>query len=347
MLKKKKVAIIGVKNISGDQGGAEIFFAGLYKAMSDQNVDADLIIEVSDESNLDAIKRSYLKFYDIDLSAYEGVVSTKAPSYSVRHYNHVCYLVHTMRVFYDMFEKEFPHADGNIIAARKYIQQLDTVALAYPRIKGIFTIGWEVTNRLKKFNGLKSTVIHPAVVNDHFKKGKFGNYLFIPGRLHRWKRIDLLIEAMKMVKNRNVELHIAGIGEDENNLKNKAKMNTRIQFLGRVAESDLINLYSGAFAVPFVPKSEDYGYITIEAFKSGKPVITCNDSGEPAWFVEKSGGGIVCSPNPHEIAEAIDSLSSNKVSAEQMGELGFKFVSNIIWENVATTILKELFPGGW
>jgi glycosyltransferase involved in cell wall biosynthesis len=346
-MKKKKVAIVGVKNINGDQGGAEIFFDGLCKAMSDQNIDADLVFEISDESSIDAIKRSYLKFYDIDLSMYDGVVSTKAPSYAARHHNHICYLVHTMRVFYDMFETEFPWADKKMIADRNYIQQLDTAAFAYPRTKKILTIGWEVTNRLKHYNGLESTVVHPAVVNERFTQGKFGNYLFIPGRLHRWKRINLLIEAMEKVSNKTVELYIAGIGEDENHLKKKAKNNSHVHFLGRVTDSDLVKFYSGAFAVPFVPKSEDYGYVTIEAFKSGKPVITCDDSGEPAWFVKKSGGGIVCPPNPRDIATAIDFLSLNIKSAEQMGQSGFEFISNINWENIATILLKGLFPRGW
>ena len=346
-MKKKKVAIVGVKNTSRAHGGAEIFFDGLSRAISDQNLETDLIFEISDESSIAAIKKSYLKFYDLDFSRYDGVVSTKAPSYAVRHHNHICYLVHTMRVFYDMFETEFPWADARLIADRNYIQQLDTAAFSYPRTKKIFTIGWEVTNRLKRYNGLESTVLHPAVLNDHFTQGNFGNYLFIPGRLHRWKRIDLLIEAMEKVSNKKIELNIAGLGEDEYSLKRMAKNNPNIHFLGRVADSDLVKFYSGAFAVPFVPKSEDYGYVTIEAFKSGKPVITCDDSGEPAWFVKKSGGGIVSPPKPRDIAEAIDFLSSNIQSAEQMGQSGLNLIHNINWDNIATTLLKELFPKGW
>jgi len=41
-----------------------------------------------------------------------GVISTKAPGYMIRHRNHICYLQHTMRVFYDMFDVEFPKASA-------------------------------------------------------------------------------------------------------------------------------------------------------------------------------------------------------------------------------------------
>jgi len=36
----------------------------------------------------------------------------------------------------------------------------------------------------------------------------------------------------------------------------------------------------------FPPFEEDYGFVTAEAFASGKAVITCRDSGGPAELVE-------------------------------------------------------------
>lgn len=339
----KKVAVVGVASSSGEQGGAENLFKGLSEALSAQGVDVDLLLEVSDESCMDNIKESYLKFYDLNLSLYDGVISTKAPSYIVQHPNHVCYLVHTMRVFYDMFDQEFPHADDNLIRDRAFIQQLDTAAFKAPGMKKIFTIGWEVTNRLKQYNGVDSDVLHPALLNDHFKQGEMGHYLFIPGRLHRWKRLDLLIEAMNYVTDREIRLYIAGCGEAQEHLKNMANSNPNIIFLGRVLDEELVSLYAGAFAVPFVTKREDYGYITLEAFKSGKPVITCEDSGEPAWFVRQSGGGIVCSAAPKLIAKAIGQLCANRMMAVEMGKKGLNSIKNISWKYVASMLLKALF----
>ena len=59
----------------------------------------------------------------------------------------------------------------------------------------------------------------------------------------------------------------------------------------------LADLYADALLVPFVPKHEDYGLITIEAFKSGKPVLTCTDSGETLEFVRDGHNGYVVEPN--------------------------------------------------
>ena len=56
----------------------------------------------------------------------------------------------------------------------------------------------------------------------------------------------------------------------------------RIQFTGRINDATLLDLYSNALLVAFVPKEEDYGFITIEAFKSQKPVIIVGQGAQKA-----------------------------------------------------------------
>ena len=340
-----KIAVIAAASKNEEKGGAERFYEGLLRALRAasgcRSGDVDLISLISDESSFDSIKESYLNFYELELSKYDGVISTKAPSYIINHPNHVCYLVHTMRVFYDMFDKEFPHPNKSLLEQRRFIQNLDVKALSSGRTKKIFSIGNEVSRRLKKFNSLESEVMHPALLNDNFISGKYGDYLFIPGRLHRWKRIDLLIEAVRLTVT-PVRLLIAGTGEDEFYFKKLAAGNKKVEFLGKVGDDELVRLYSGAFAVPFVPLNEDYGYVTLEAFKSKKPVITCTDSGEPAYFVRNGESGFVCKPNPVELSKKIDFLYKNKETAKKMGDRGFSGIAGINWENIAAKLLSAL-----
>src|SRR5206468_12340367 len=134
-----------------------------------------------------------------------------------------------------------------------------------------------------------------------FKRPGAQDYVLLPGRLHRWKRVGLVIEAYKYVK-RNVPLLITGTGEDEATLRASAKGDRRIRFLGAVSEATLLDLYADALLVAFVPRHEDYGLITIEAFKSGKAVLTCTDSGEPLEFVRDGDNGYVVEPDARAIA---------------------------------------------
>jgi glycosyltransferase involved in cell wall biosynthesis len=335
-----RLAVLASLPPSGEQGGAERFYVGLRDALSRQGADAEIVSVVSDERNFDAIKRSYLRFYDLDLGRFDGVISTKAPGYVVRHPCHVCYLQHTMRVFYDMFEREFPTPTADLLRQRELIHRLDTAALRYPRLRRRFVIGQQVRKRLIDTNGLDAEVLYQGSTLSGFHTGAF-DYLFMPGRLHHWKRVDLVIRAMRAVKA-PVPLLVAGTGHEEAALMRLAAGDPRIKFLGKVSDAELIELYARALAVAFVPIGEDFGLVTLEAFSSRKPVITCIDSGEPATIVRDAESGFVCAPDPQAIARRIEMLWDDRDLARRMGDAGVASVAHISWDATARRLLEGL-----
>lgn len=339
-MSRGRIAILTVGSADGATGGAERFYQGLETALKAAGAEAEVVSVVSNEVNFDAVKESYLRFYDLDLSGYDGVISTKAPSYVVRHPNHICFLVHTMRVFYDLFDHEFPEPWADLIEQRKLIHELDTGSLLPPRTKKVFCIGHEVRNRLIKYNGIDAEVLHMDLPFDKFRPGSF-HHLFLPGRLHRWKRVDLVIEAMKYV-SRSIKLKIAGTGEQEKSFKELAADDERILFLGQVTDQELVDYYADALVIPFVPIREDLGFVTLEAFRSSKPVITCIDSGEPSYFVKNGVNGFVCPPEPSCLAEKIEFLYDNPQMAETMGTNGLQSIAHLSWERVSGKLLGAL-----
>ncbi|MEN8133843.1 MAG: hypothetical protein ABFS45_27535, partial [Pseudomonadota bacterium] len=232
-MKSRKIAVLAVANASGEQGGAENFCHALTNALCDAGAQAEQLNIIADESTFEAIEESYLRFYDLDLSSYDGVISTKAPGYVVRHPNHITYLTHTIRAFYDMFDTVFSHVTPQLLQQRKLIHKLDAGTLISPRTKKVFVIGHEVRNRLLHYINIDSEVLHISLMAEVFQCGQYDDYLFMPGRLHRWKRVDLIIEAMQYVKA-PLKLKIAGIGQHEDEYKEMAGDDSRIEFLGRV-----------------------------------------------------------------------------------------------------------------
>ena len=210
-MKRIRLAVITVRSALGEIGGAERLYAGLVHALNFDNVEAEEISLPSDESGFENILSSYLHFYELNLSGFDGVISTKAPSYMVRHPNHVCYL-HTIRVFYDMFEKEFPSPWPDLLDQRRFIHRMDTAALSPPSTRRIFVNGEEVRERLIQYNGLDAIVLHHPLDHDRYRSGMGdGGYAFLASRLHRWKRLDLTIRAMEYVQT-PIRLLIAGTG---------------------------------------------------------------------------------------------------------------------------------------
>ena len=62
-------------------------------------------------------------------------------------------------------------------------------------------------------------------------------------------------------------------------------LTNQVTWLGVVSEEQKCEWYANSLGVVFPPLDEDYGYVTLEAMLSSKPVITCADSGGPLEFV--------------------------------------------------------------
>jgi len=337
-----RIAVVTPASSRGEVGGAERHYRGMVRALNAGGVVADHIAVESDESTFESILEAYLRFYELDLSAYDGVISTKGPTYMVRHRNHICWLLHTIRVFYDMFEREFPAPSADLVEQRKFIIHADSVALSYPHTKKLFVNGQETGERLRRYTGIASEVLHPPLEHDwfRFQAGDRG-YAFVPSRLHRWKRLDLVIQAMRFV-SAPMELLIAGAGEDEAYFRQLAAGDSRIRFLGCVSDEEIVELYSYARVTPFTPVREDFGYVTLEAFQSGKPVVTCVDSGEPARLVKHGVSGFVVKPDPAEVGACLQRLWEQPETAREMGRRGAESIRHIRWDAVRARLLAAL-----
>lgn len=336
-MKKSKVAVLSTAENDNEFGGAQRFIKGLAKALTDLGCESEIINIPCPEPSYESITENYKKFEILDLSKYDMVISAKAPSYNANHPNHIVFHNHTIRVFYDIFDDQFLYPDIELLKQRRSIFLWDASALS--NCKAIICQGHETARRLDKWLGIK-TEIMPAPTNLECKSNiAEGEYFFLPGRLHPWKRIDLAVKAI-LESNENIKLIISGVGEAENELKKLANEDKRIKFVGILSEEQLIEYYSNSIAIIFLALREDYGYVTLEAFKSGKPVITCKDSGEPTSFVKHMKNGLICKPTVNSVKEAIEFLNIDKRKAVEMGKAAFDSVLEIEWDIVGKKLLK-------
>lgn len=328
-----RVAIICAGSPVAGRGGAERFYAGLKLGFEALGCAAEFVEVEADEPSVDKIVRNYSSAAALDLSRFDIVVSSKAPTYAIRHPHHVMFLNHAVRIFDDMFDDRFPdaHIEDHRDRARVHKADFDAVLAVRARMSQ----GHEITRRLMRWRGISSQVLHPPLGFNAFQPGSGpGDYFVIAGRLHPWKRFDLLIEAVRH-STRPLRLLIAGEGEHSSTLHKLTKGDPRIEFLGRISDEELTKLYSGAIAVPFVPQREDYGYVTLEAFASARPVLTCTDSGEPAHIVRNYETGLVVEPSPQAIAVALDWFWDNRDKAAEMGQRALKLVEAMSWRDTA------------
>ena len=89
----------------------------------------------------------------------------------------------------------------------------------------------------------------------------------------------------------------------------------------------------------FPPFNEDYGFVTVEAFASAKPVLTCRDSGGPAELVRDGVNGFVTDPTPEGLARALRILTDDRALAIRIGEAGAADVARMTWPDAVSQLL--------
>jgi glycosyltransferase involved in cell wall biosynthesis len=214
-------------------------------------------------------------------------------------------------------------------------------------------ISRNVSERLKNYNSLEVPTLYPPLpLGARYKTAGQEDYILSVGRLCAIKRVDLMIKALPTVHN-FVKLKIVGLpdepGIDEYYKNEIAKHHLwdRVEFLGRVSDEELVELYSKALAVYYAPHNEDYGYVTLEAFASGKPVLTAHDSGGTLEFVQHERNGLIVEPTTDAIGHALNRFIEQKEWAAKLGAAGAELVQGLGittqgWDAVVEGLLSPL-----
>jgi glycosyltransferase involved in cell wall biosynthesis len=346
-----KIAIATVQ-VPFIRGGAEYLAENLKSQLVERGYETDIISMPFKWYPASTIKNSIQASQLIDLTEVNGIpidllICLKFPVYYTRHENKVLWLLHQHRQAYELFGTEYSELDimeqGNEV--RDMIVNYDNQLI--PEHKKLFTISSTVSNRLIKYNGIDSTPLyHPPMGYENLHCRDFGDYVFIPGRLDAMKRQHILIEALRHTKT-PVQVIIAGIGDPRyiQRLRSIIEiygLQDKVQLLGLISENEKVEYYSDALCVYYGPYQEDYGYVTLEAFFSGKPVITHTDSNGPLEFVMNNSNGFVVEADPEAVAEKLDLLFENKWMAAEMGGKGRKLMKdlNIHWDHVIERLVK-------
>lgn len=331
-------------------GGAEILVSELARELKSRGFLVDVVnIPFKWYPVQDIIKQALLwRFAELTESngvPIDMVIPTKFPSYLVRHPMKVTWLFHQHREVYDLYGTAYCSFtdDPEEQEIRQTILRLDNKTLRESR--RIFTISENVSRRLQKFNDIGSETLYPPPhYKGRYREGPFGDYVLYAGRLERLKRCELLVEAFRYVEPA-VRLVLAGRGPQLENLERQAErlgLGERVVFAGFVPEEELLELYASAGGVLYAPVDEDYGYVTVEAFLSGKPVVTCTDSGGTLEFVEDGVTGFVVEPTPEAIGDAVNRLFASRERAREMGAAGRPKVDGISWDRVIDALTEPL-----
>jgi glycosyltransferase involved in cell wall biosynthesis len=225
---------------------------------------------------------------------------------------HVCYY-HTPARSLWVPEVDDRATSGPLAPLKRLIaQRLRRLDLAASRNPDVLIANSETTaERIRRFYGREvERVIYPPV--DTQKWADVGHEsdamgLLYWGRLVRYKRVDLLIEAVRRTGDR---LQIVGAGPSEEALKAQAAGMPNVTFHGRLSDADLKVLMAQCRAFAF-PAYEDFGIVAVEAMAAGMPVV-CYGVGGAAESVTPEFGVRFGVQTADAVVEAIRLLGTKE-----------------------------------
>ena len=284
-----------------------------------------------------ALEQFDLRGYDLVLSCESGPAKAVIADPEAVH---VCYVNSPMRYIWDMYH-EYSAGMGRLSRAffaplAHYLRRWDrTSAMGVDHFIANSSF---VAKRVRRVYHRDSVVINPPVDLDMFgPAGGKDDYFFTIAELVPYKRIDLAVEAFR---GRQERLLVAGSGPELKKLKAMARSN--VEFLGRVDDDRLRELYARARAFIF-PGKEDFGITPLEANASGTPVIAFRAGGildtqtdETAVFFDEQ--------TPQALRAALDSFSEREAdfSAGKLRANAERFGRAVFREKIRSFVVSVL-----
>lgn len=197
-------------------------------------------------------------------------------------------------------------------------------------------------------NGVDVEKFQPIQASDNEDKSTIF-FLSVLDEFHKYKGLEYLLEALKIVKNNvpDVKLIVGGKGvllDHHQEMAASLGLKDNVEFAGFIPDEEIADYYSQAsvFVLPSISSlQEGFGIVALEALACQTPVVTTDIVGV-AQDLKQIKGGIVIPPrDTHKLADAITQILSDAEMQKEMGQRGRKLVQEkYTWKGVASSMEK-------
>jgi len=207
-----------------------------------------------------------------------------------------------------------------------YLAELLVIKLS----KNIHAVSETSKKDILLFNSRCNVFVIPNSLDlEHYRFGKditYDGFILFIGRLVFYKHLEVVIEALKLLKNRcDVRLVVLGDGPMRSKweeLVDKLNLKDMVEFKGYVSHREKLYYLSRCRALVLPSIFEGFGMVILEAWALKKPVIVANV--EPLNKIVTHGlDGYVVENKPEIWAEYIHLLIADEELCRQMGNNGY------------------------
>jgi phosphatidyl-myo-inositol dimannoside synthase len=172
-------------------------------------------------------------------------------------------------------------------------------------------------------------------------------------RLYPYKGVDRMLESLPAISQAvpDVKYLIVGEGPDRQRLEDltaRLGLQAQVSFLGRLALSEIVELYNLADLFVMLsreepPDVEGFGLVFLEAAACGLPSVGGRSGGIPDAIEDGKSGWLVDPVNIEAIAATIIDLLKSPERLERASEVCLSTAPQKSWERAADRIWEELF----
>lgn len=171
------------------------------------------------------------------------------------------------------------------------------------------------------------------------------------GRLHKLKRIKLMIESMTLFAKISNDTHLLLVGpEGDGSGKLAAEEATRngianrVHFTGLLEGEELMQAYSDADILTLLSYRENFGMVVVEGMAAGLPLVVSQDVGL-ADEIDRAGAGIVVSAptTAEKVVNAWERLFLSVDLRKKMAQAGQSLVQEKFSAEKVANNMNDLF----
>ena len=167
------------------------------------------------------------------------------------------------------------------------------------------------------------------------------------GRLKRYKRVDLAIRAMSVLRSRGSEarLLVVGAGDRRRPLEALVKrmaLRGAVQFLGFVSEERKVELFRRSWVHVVTSPKEGWGIANLEAAACATPTVASDSPGLRDSVVDGETGYLVPHGDVPALVQRLGALLASPRDRDRMGESARRFAERFTWEGSARELRESL-----
>lgn len=164
--------------------------------------------------------------------------------------------------------------------------------------------------------------------------------LLFVGTINQRKGIKYLLEALRLLPGRHVELTVCGRAVDDLRLFRSFVSQVRVR--PSVSHAELVHAYRSSDLFVFPSIAEGFGHVLLESLACGLPVLSTTHTAAPDLLTEGEDGWVVPPRRPDLLAERIEWALAHRPALYDMKTAARRKAEQFTWDQFRQGVVRAV-----